>query len=326
MEVSMKERSFHKLLKVVPELNHSQRVTLQKELVNNDDFTKVCDLLERRIENNYQCVHCSSPNIIKFGQRSGLTRYRCKSCSRTFNALTGTPLAHLRKKELWLKFAKTLIDSFSVRKSAVAVQVNLKTTFNWRHHFLRKSHSMESSLLSGIIEADETFFRQSMKGNKNLNRRARKRGEAAPQRGLSKAHVSVVVLCDRNGREADYITGLGPVSSSWLDRFLTPHIENDALLVTDKASSFKAFSRHQSIKHKTIIGAKGKRVDGTYHIQHVNSYHSTLKNWMLRFHGVATKYLNNYLGWAHQLHKQHINDAQQLISLVVLFKQPLTGT
>ena len=22
-----------------------------------------------------------------------------------------------------------------------------------------------------------------------------------------------------------------------------------------------------------------------------------LKNWMMRFHGVATKYLNNYLGW-----------------------------
>lgn len=26
-------------------------------------------------------------------------------------------------------------------------------------------------------------------------------------------------------------------------------------------------------------------------------YHSVLKTWILRFHGVATKYLNNYLVW-----------------------------
>ena len=36
---------------------------------------------------------------------------------------------------------------------------------------------------------------------------------------------------------------------------------------------------------------------GIYHIQHINSYHSILKNWIRRFHGVATKYLNNYLIW-----------------------------
>ena len=29
----------------------------------------------------------------------------------------------------------------------------------------------------------------------------------------------------------------------------------------------------------------------------VNAYHSNLKNWINRFHGVATKYLNNYLVW-----------------------------
>ena len=32
-------------------------------------------------------------------------------------------------------------------------------------------------------------------------------------------------------------------------------------------------------------------------IQNVNAYHSRLKNWMARFHGVATRYLPNYLGW-----------------------------
>jgi hypothetical protein len=34
-----------------------------------------------------------------------------------------------------------------------------------------------------------------------------------------------------------------------------------------------------------------------YHIQNVNACDSRLKQWMGRFHGVATKYLENYLDW-----------------------------
>lgn len=38
-------------------------------------------------------------------------------------------------------------------------------------------------------------------------------------------------------------------------------------------------------------------VAGVYHIQNVNAYDSRLKQWMRRFHGAATHYLANYLGW-----------------------------
>ena len=40
------------------------------------------------------------------GRSDGLLRFRCKSCGRTFNALTRTPMAHLRKKEKWLAHAR----------------------------------------------------------------------------------------------------------------------------------------------------------------------------------------------------------------------------
>ena len=38
-------------------------------------------------------------------------------------------------------------------------------------------------------------------------------------------------------------------------------------------------------------------VDNAFHIQNVNAYDSRLKRWMMRFHGVETIYLPNYLGW-----------------------------
>ena len=40
-----------------------------------------------------------------------------------------------------------------------------------------------------------------------------------------------------------------------------------------------------------------KTVTGIYHIQHLNVYHSKLKQFLARFRGVLSKYLNNYLTW-----------------------------
>lgn len=40
-----------------------------------------------------------------------------------------------------------------------------------------------------------------------------------------------------------------------------------------------------------------------YHIQNVNAYDSRLKTWMKRLHGVATKYLEHYLGWRRWLER-----------------------
>lgn len=41
----------------------------------------------------------------------------------------------------------------------------------------------------------------------------------------------------------------------------------------------------------------------TFRIQNVNAYDRRLKEWMRRFHGVATKYLPNYLGWRRMLER-----------------------
>jgi len=59
------------------------------------------------------------------------------------------------------------------------------------------------------------------------------------------------------------------------------------------------------ITHRPVNLAAGVRViAGVYHIQNVNAYHSRLKQWMKRFHGVATRYLENYLGWFRWLDQQ----------------------
>ena len=106
------------------------------------------------------CPHCRSTAVYKWGSANGLRRYRCKikDCGRTFNALTGTPLAQLHKRELWGAHAQALVDGISLRKVAKQIKVDLTTAFRWRHRFLRTPKSLKPMTLKGTVEADETFF------------------------------------------------------------------------------------------------------------------------------------------------------------------------
>lgn len=72
-------------------------------------------------------------------------------------------------------------------------------------------------------------------------------------------------------------------------------IVSNSLLCTDDMNSYVDLAKTNELE---LIQLKtGKSKLGIYHIQYINSYHSMLKNFINRFHGVATKYLNNYLVW-----------------------------
>ena len=83
------------------------------------------------------CPHCAGREVVGWGRSHGLLRFRCKSCGRTFNALTKTPMAHLRKKEKWLDHARAMIEGKSLAKTAQLCGVHPTTAFRWRHRFLR---------------------------------------------------------------------------------------------------------------------------------------------------------------------------------------------
>ena len=110
------------------------------------------------------CPHCASREIVGWGRSDGLLRYRCKACRRTFNALTKTPMAHLRKKEKWLDHAQAMIEGMSLAKTAKLCGVHPTTAFRWRHRFLRAPSDDKPRTLSGIVEADETFILEILQG------------------------------------------------------------------------------------------------------------------------------------------------------------------
>ena len=147
------------------------------------------------------------------------------------------------------------------------------------------------------IEADETLFRRSEKGSKRLDRMPRKRGTRASTRGRSREDwVSVLTVRDRAKNTFEAI--LPDVTAHTLNVELKGKLEKDSVLCTDGHKSYIAVSANNGVLHKQLnVSAGIKVIDTVFHIQNVNAYHSRLKEWIGRFHGVATKYLDHYLGW-----------------------------
>jgi transposase-like protein len=293
----MNDKTFHQLILQLKQLTPSQRHQLQTYFQKADTDQADNLLVEHSLS---RCPHCQAAELRPWGSSRNLPRYRCAQCRRTCNPLTGTPLARLRKREQWLRYAQALIDGKTVRQAAADCQINKNTAFLWRHRFLALIAGHQAQRESGIVEADETFFLESFKGQRQLPRKARRRGGVGQTRGTGPDQIPVLVVRDRTGETADFI--LPRVDAVEISRALKPLVAVDACLCTDGAAVYRAFAHSSGIEHQAV-SARRPRVRGAFHIQNVNAYDSRLKTWMIRFHGVATKYLKNYLGWRRLLER-----------------------
>ena len=322
----MKQLTLSEVFVFIENGSNDERQALHEKLQSIDDIEKVCDIIETRHEQQALCPHCQSSKYYKHGKANGLKRYKCRECNRTFNALTKTPMSRLRKKGKWLAYLRCMTESKTIRQSARRLEVNNSTAFRWRHRFLSWITLDHPEKLKGVVEIDETYFLESEKGSRKLKRPARKRGGKAKKRGLSSEQVCVLVACDRNGGELDFITGRGAVTHNWLEENLPERIEPDCLLISDGHKPYKSFSQQHDLSHVIVRNKLGMRTQGAWHIQNVNAYHSRLKQWMRRFNGVATKYLDHYLGWQHELDDKCISGEIPMLKAAIGVFPQLTRT
>ena len=277
----------------VARLTPAQKAGLLKALSVRDDEAEVGQLVESRLADLPACPHCAGTRIVRNGSASGLQRYKCRACQRTFNALTETPLARLRMKSKWLQQEDVLACGLIVRIAAAELGVARSTAFRWRHRFLQLAKPVKAPALTGVVEADETFFLRSNKGQRP-GRPPRKRGGRASRTDRGEDLIPVLVARDRSGATADFL--LEGVSKVCLSAALKPHVKADAILCTDGSASMAATARELGLHHEAMNLSAGERVRGPWHIQNANAYHGRLKGWMHRFRGVATSYLESYLG------------------------------
>ncbi len=125
------------------------------------------------------CPHCQAAHV-SAGARVGDSTLSVLDCHRTFNALTGSPLAGLKCREAWVDYTKAMIDGCSLAWPPTAqVFSEYGIRVGGRPRSRHRVHN--------IVEADETYFLESFKGQRK-RRPARHRGVLRQTRPVGRAN------------------------------------------------------------------------------------------------------------------------------------------
>ena len=287
------------LKKEIQSLSAEERKQLLSDLniehyEKGDYVSKV--LNEKENKTPISCPHCYSTEVISRGSHKRVKRYQCKECNKYFSGNYGTALHGIHKKDKWQQYIECMNEQLSLKKAAEKVGISYRTSFIWRHKILSTLKDAEPNQLEGIVEADDTYFRYSEKGSRRLKRKPRKRGSG--NMTLKKNKVPVVVAADRKGNTVLNVSGRGTVNRKNLGAVMAGKFHPDATLCSDGANVYKGLAMQEGIKHvRSAIYGRPIAKNKVYNIQTVNQLHKELKEYMGKFNGVSTKYLQNYLYW-----------------------------
>jgi transposase-like protein len=271
--------------------------------------------IEAKAGESPACPTCSGP-AVRWGTITGLQRWRCRAaaCRKTFNAAHGTGMRRIKFRDKFQAFAEDMTSShpLACREAAKKYGVDKMTAWRWRMKICGAMAGIGSESFAGVVEADETFCRESRKGSREwakhlkapqlfaapprLQWKKYKEEEIPMKRGLSRWQIPVLTLIDRHGsRRADVLPGLG---YKHIGPILHRYVNPDSILCSDKAHAYAKFAGKSKTRHERVAARRGQRVrDQTFHIQNVNSLHSRFKNFVHPFRGPASKYLEAYANW-----------------------------
>ena len=298
------------------------------------------------------CPACGGDRLQRWGFSGGLQRFRCVACHRSCNSLTGTPLARLRRRDLWLDYAQALHDGLSIRVAGRRLGLHRNTTFRWRHRWLLHPGAQHDDHLQGIIEADVVAFAEVGAERQSWRRVAIARPFSAPATPpAAKAHPAAVVLLvrDRRGAMLDMVLGsadvtpadltptevgpaeIGPadvssVRSATVEQTLAGLVERSGTVLCSNGSPiFHRVAQSLEISHHPLPRGPGTRL---FNLDEVRGYGRRLERWMRRFHGVSTRYLVNYLGWRRILdrHRQPLPTSAWLQLALGRHRQPTAAS
>jgi transposase-like protein len=141
---SLEDRRLNHLETAIRAASGEQIVTIER-LVAEVASMRVAEVaLARRTEVTRAkrlCPHCGAKGAHLHGKdKNDRQRFRCCAieCRRTFNILTGTPMARACEPGRWGHYLSHMTDHRSVRKiTAAGIGLNHTTVWRWRHRFLQ---------------------------------------------------------------------------------------------------------------------------------------------------------------------------------------------
>lgn len=153
-------KAFSNLLKYIDKLPHTKKEQVYQwvkryvEPSSSVGGRLINEMRETRFKEGFECPHCASEHVVRFGKYNGRQRYRCKCCNKTFTDTTNTVLFRTRKGDEWITFVECMFKGYSLRKSAEIVGVTWVTLFYWRHKLLNALKHLYLKLLTHMTVCD----------------------------------------------------------------------------------------------------------------------------------------------------------------------------
>tara|TARA_R110002111_G_scaffold11862_1_gene36108 strand:+ start:516 stop:1529 length:1014 start_codon:yes stop_codon:yes gene_type:complete len=286
------------LQSIISVLNQDQKKELAYLLNRDLNVPKLNQLIiDLNKDRPISCPHCQSFDIYGHGVYKSRKRYKCKSCTKTFNDLTGTAMDGIKKVEEFQDYLVLMIESMSIRKASKTLGVNVKTIFDWRHKLLSCLSVLNGEEFKGIVECDDKQLDINSKGSRGLERKPFKRpSDRQTKRGVSNDKISIMVATDRNNNPMMRIAKMGRIDADSVESTIGTLIKSENVLCSDSNPSIIKWAKEKEVEHHTFIASKHIK-DKCYHVQHVNSIDNLYERWIKPFYGMSTKYLSGYLNW-----------------------------
>lgn len=247
------------------------------------------------------CAHCLGIDDSKKGSRNGMRLYYCKPYKKQYSKNVGTALWDIKKKDKWQAYIDCMNKGMSLRAIAKEIGISLQTSFDWRHKILASLNTLTPHQLGEVVECDEMEIAINYKGEKSVQRPARKRSNDFKRiTGDGKVtNVQVVTAVERKGKKYLKAVESKRLNEKQLMKALDKKIKAETIFITDDHPSYKAFAKKQDkLNHKTVKSIRyTDKNDKSIHLKRVNNTHMQLRKFLSKFSGVGTKYLQNDLNW-----------------------------
>lgn len=237
------------------------------------------------------CPQCSQATTFK--RLPNKRSYQCsdKDCQYQLYPTAGTVFEKSTTSLVNWFYATFLLISTQNGVSAKEIERQLGVTYKtaWRmlHQIRKMMNNTSGSLLSGLVEVDETYI-----GGKGVNKSKTIRGKIKGTGYDDK--VPVFAMLQRDGGiymeviEGNKTTGL------ILKPIIREKLDKDAILITDGFGAY--YGLNTEFKHEIVDHHKDEFVRGDFHTNTIEGFFSHVKRTIKGTHiSVSRKYLHAYV-------------------------------
>lgn len=203
---------------------------------------------------------------------------------REFRLSTNTCMYYSKKPERIRKYLECMIDKMSVSKTAEVMSVSERIVFQWRHKILEALSGIQTTVFTGRVTLGVSDFKYSTKG-------LEKRKRTASQKIIYDTNpLKIALLINSEGDISMDVCNQGKLVSRKLRKKLAVKIDGADLLTTKRNNCITRAVRFLIHKHE--------KVNDHDEINKALFYDDkSIKLWLTKFRGVASKYLQHYLNW-----------------------------